>query len=220
MLNDYSGRESPPAVIPPIGRGRPRRSASKYRSSAPELVARAARGEPQALARLLEEQRGRIVALARFFTGRNEDAEDLAQDILLRMVLALPTLDCAETFDVWIYRLSRNRCVDHFRRRRLEAGWPSEPEPNVILWRDDVVPPDQALEASQSARRLRAAIRALPRVWRTAIVLRDLQDLPYEEVAARLRVPIGTVKSRINRGRARLAAALTGDVKRTSPARA
>jgi RNA polymerase sigma-70 factor (ECF subfamily) len=204
MLNEYSPAPTGPAVplptLVPV-------AAPRYRSSAPDLVARAARGEAQALARLVEEQRSRIVALARFFTGRVEDAEDLAHDILLRLVQALPTLGSTETFDVWVFRLSRNRCVDHFRRRRMEAGWPQQGEPESVMWRPETLPADEALEASE---RLRAAIHALPRVWRDAVVLRDLQGLAYEDVAGRLRVPIGTVKSRINRGRARLAAALSG----------
>jgi len=216
MLNEYSRPTPGPAVPLPTLAPSPR-----YRSSAPDLVARAARGEAQALARLVEEQRGRIVALARFFTGRVEDAEDLAHDILLRLVQALPRLGATETFDVWVYRLSRNRCVDHFRRRRMEAGWPPHGEPESVMWRAESVAADEALEASQTSDRLRAAIRALPAVWRQAVVLRDLQGLPYEDVAERLRVPIGTVKSRINRGRARLAAALSGEGLRTnSPRRA
>jgi RNA polymerase sigma-70 factor, ECF subfamily len=213
MLNEYSAARATAAVLPPPF-APPR--AQKYRSSAPDLVARAAGGESQALARLVEEQRPRIVALARFFTGRPDDAEDLAQDILLRLVQALPSLDAIGTFDVWIYRLSRNRCVDHFRRRRFEAGWSPHAEPTAVMWQCEVVPADASLEASQAADRLRRAIRALPRVWRSAIVLHDLQDLPYEEVAARLKVPVGTVKSRINRGRSRLAASLAGSGIRTS----
>jgi len=218
MLNEYSPAAAGAAVPLPTLAPSP---ASRYRSSAPDLVARAARGEAQALARLVEEQRGRIVALARFFTGRVEDAEDLAHDILLRLVQALPRLGATETFDVWVYRLSRNRCVDHFRRRRMEAGWPPHGEPESVMWRPESVPADEALEAAQASNRLRRAIRALPPVWREAVVLRDLQGLAYEDIAERLRVPTGTVKSRINRGRARLAAALSGqDLRTSSPPKA
>ena len=212
MLNEYSPVTEAPSVLPPALLP----TGPRYRSSTPDLVTRAARGETQALARLVEEQRARIVALARFFTGRMEDAEDLAQDILLRVVQALPRLDATETFDVWIYRLSRNRCIDHFRRRRMEAGWPQQGEPEVVMWRSPAVPADEALAASQAADRLRAAVRALPRIWRDALVLRDLEGLTYEVIAERLRVPIGTVKSRINRGRARLAVALSGENLRTN----
>jgi RNA polymerase sigma-70 factor, ECF subfamily len=209
MLSEYSARpqrEAPPPA--PAGAVAGRRVPT-YRSPSVDLVRGAMRGDPSAVSRLLEEQRGRIVALARFFTGRVDDAEDLAQDILIRLMQALPSLESAETFDVWVYRLSRNRCVDFFRRRRLEAGWPDS-EPAQVMWRSAAPPADTALAGNQSIDRLRTAIRALPPVWRSAVVLRDVQDLSYEEVARRLGVPVGTVKSRINRGRARLAAALTG----------
>lgn len=201
MLSEYSPAALAPPPVPLEPRGR------KYRSPTRDLVARAIAGDAPALSRLLEEQRPRIVSLARFFGGRDA-AEDLAQDILLRLMQALPTLESAETFDVWVYRLSRNRCVDLFRRRRLEAGWPEQAEPETVMWHAPTPSVEEAYEAGEDVRRLRAAIGALPRVWRSAIVLRDLQDLSYDEVAARLGVPIGTVKSRINRGRARLAAAL------------
>jgi RNA polymerase sigma-70 factor (ECF subfamily) len=88
-----------------------------------------------------------------------------------------------------------------------------------VLWRAEAIPADEALDASQALARLRAGIRALPRVWRDAVVLRDLEGLAYEDVAARLRVPVGTVKSRINRGRARLAAALSSEPLRTNSPR-
>jgi RNA polymerase sigma-70 factor (ECF subfamily) len=179
-------------------------AAVRHRRAAADLVSRASAGDRQAMSRLLDEQRPRIVGLTRFFTGRPEDAEDLAQDILLRLVEALPALESPETFDVWVYRLSRNRCVDFFRRRRFEAGWAEHAEPSAVMWRSAPDAIEEALATREQVARLRAAIRALPAVWRRAIVLRDLRDLSYEEVAARLRVPIGTVKSRINRGRARL----------------
>jgi RNA polymerase sigma-70 factor, ECF subfamily len=166
-------------------------------------------GDPAAISRLVEDQRARIVSLAAFFTGSLTDAEDLAHDILLRLLQALPRLESAGTFDVWVYRLSRNRCVDHFRRRRFEAPWPSDrPEPAAVLWSAPRDRPDIALESSDVVRRLRAALGTLPPAWRRAVVLRDLQELSYEEVAQRLRRPLGTVKSQISRGRARLAAAL------------
>lgn len=172
---------------------------------------RAIRGDVVALAGLLADQRPRIVSLAAFFTGSVADAEDLAQDILLRLVQALPRLASPDTFDVWVYRLSRNRSVDHFRRRRFEAPWPAtDLEPASVLWSSPAPRPDAALETSDGVRRLRRALRALPPTWRRAVALRDLEELSYEEVADRLGLPLGTVKSQISRGRSRLAAVLAG----------
>ncbi len=183
------------------------------RSTPLALVESARGGNAAALARLLELQRPRIVSLAAFFTGRAADAEDLAQDILLTLVRALPRLSSAATFDVWVYRLSRNRCVDHFRRRRFEAPWPDDgPEPRRTQWGAAPRRPDAAFEASETARCLRAALTRLPPAWRRAVVLRDLQELSYEEAAGRLGVPLGTIKSQVSRGRARLADVLHGTV--------
>ena len=78
------------------------------------------------------------------------------------------------------------------------------------MWHAAPAALDDTIATREAVERLRAAIRALPAVWRRAVVLRDLKELSYEEVADRLGVPIGTAKSRINRGRARLAAALAG----------
>jgi RNA polymerase sigma-70 factor, ECF subfamily len=75
-------------------------------------------GDMEMVATLLETQQQRILGLARFFTGNAADAEDLTQD-LIRVMQGLPDLERPETFDVWVYRTSRNRCIDHFRRRRL-----------------------------------------------------------------------------------------------------
>ena len=186
MLNKYTPRR-PPAT--------PR-----------ALVEGAIAGNEAALARLVEFQRPRIVSLAAFVTRRPGDAEDLAHDILLRLVQAVPRLTAPETFDVWVYRLSRNCCVDHFRRRRFEAPFPDAGrEPRRMLWASSPRQPDDEIEAGEARRRLRAALRHLPPAWRRAVVLRDLEELSYEEAAARLRVPIGTMKSRVSRGRERLA---------------
>jgi RNA polymerase sigma-70 factor (ECF subfamily) len=178
-------------------------------STSPELVARARAGDPDAVSHLLESQRRRIVGLARFFTRNAADAEDLAQDILIRLMQGLPGLDRPETFDVWVYRTSRNRCIDHFRRRKLEAPFPSAlDERSDPLWVSSPRGPDDSLEARETIERLRDALEMLPPAWRRAVVLRDLEELSYEEVADHLALPLGTVKSQINRGRARLAKAL------------
>jgi RNA polymerase sigma-70 factor (ECF subfamily) len=174
----------------------------------PGLVARAMAGEPDVMAALLEAQRHRIIGLARFFTGNAADAEDLAQDILIRVMQGLPGLERPETFDVWVYRTSRNRCIDHFRRRRMEAPLPVLDERSHPLWISGPRTPDESVQAGEVRARLRRALGTLPTAWRRAVVLRDLEELSYEEVAERLSLPLGTVKSQISRGRSRLAEAL------------
>jgi RNA polymerase sigma-70 factor, ECF subfamily len=165
-------------------------------------------GDAEVVAALLEAQRPRIVGLARFFTGSAADAEDLAQDVLIRVMQGLPDLERPETFDVWVYRTSRNRCIDHFRRRRLEAPLPALDERSHPLWASGPRTPDESVHAGEVRECLKRALETLPPAWRRAVVLRDLEELSYEEVAERLSLPLGTVKSQISRGRSRLAQAL------------
>jgi len=107
-----------------------------------------------------------------------------------------------------VYRTSRNRCIDHFRRRRFETSLPTLDERAHPLWAADLRPPDESVQAGEARARLRQALETLPPAWRQAIVLRDLEELSYEEVAERLCLPLGTVKSQISRGRSRLAQVL------------
>jgi len=165
-------------------------------------------GDAAVMATLLESQRQRVVGLARFFTGNAADAEDLAPDILIRVMQGLPHLERPEMFDVWVYRTSRNRCIDHFRRRRLEAPLPAPDECSHPMWVDGQRPPDDVVRQGEVRARLRRALETLPPAWRKAVVLRDLEELSYEEVAEQLDLPLGTVKSQISRGRSRLAEAL------------
>jgi len=181
---------------------------NSVQSTPAALVARAIAGDAEVLAALLESQRPRVVGLARFFTGSAADAEDLAHDILIRVMLGLRHLERPETFDVWVYRTSRNRCIDHFRRRRQEAPLPVLDESARPLWVAGCGTPDEALHAEEVRARLKRALDTLPPAWRRAIVLRDLEELSYDDVSERLSLPLGTVKSQISRGRTRLAQAL------------
>jgi RNA polymerase sigma-70 factor (ECF subfamily) len=140
------------------------------------------------------------------FVGRHEEAEDLAQDIFLKVFRSLGTFDRRANFQTWLISVSRNLCIDHYRsvrkeRESLDRGIdtdelaPVAPEPGPIA----------ALEQRDRVALLRQALAALPPALRTAVVMRDLQELSYQEIADRLALPEGTVKSRINRGRNELA---------------
>jgi RNA polymerase sigma-70 factor, ECF subfamily len=203
LLSNVSGSSARDTTRLPT----PRPTASREATPV-SLVARAMAGDAAVMATLLESQRQRVVGLARFFTGNAADAEDLAHDILIRVMQGLPHLERPETFDVWVYRTSRNRCIDHFRRRRLEAPLPALDERSHPLWVDGQRPPDDVVQQGEVRARLRRALETLPPAWRKAVVLRDLEELSYEEVAEQLDLPLGTVKSQISRGRSRLAAAL------------
>ena len=140
------------------------------------------------------------------FVGKHDEAEDLTQDIFLKIFKALATFDRRANFQTWIISISRNLCIDHYRSVRKERQ---------TIARDvdtgDLQPastdrgPYRAAEHQDLRALLRQALQTLPLTLRTAVVLRDLQELSYQEIADRLGLPEGTVKSRINRGRIELA---------------
>ena len=158
---------------------------------------------------LVEKHRRRVFNIAYKFTGRHDRAEDLSQEIFLRVFKNLRKFDPAADFSKWLSSVARNHCIDNYRSRRREqrtmvddglafdlAAAPSSTDPL------------RAIEASEAKELLRIGLAAIPEKLREAVVLRDLKGLAYEEMAVRLSLPVGTIKSRINRGREELARAL------------
>jgi RNA polymerase sigma-70 factor (ECF subfamily) len=147
-----------------------------------------------------------LYTVAYRLTGNHEDAQDLVQDVLLRVRRGLATYRPG-SMEGWLARITTNAFLDTVRARKRR---PSEALPDDA---DRVLPSspsaDEALDRSVLPDEVQAAIRDLPEDYRAALVLCDVVGLPYEEIAESLDVPIGTVRSRIHRGRARLREALT-----------
>jgi RNA polymerase sigma-70 factor (ECF subfamily) len=144
------------------------------------------------------------------FTGRADEAEELTQEIFLHLLSALRTFDASGSLPAWLQRVARNYAIDHYRRRRRERSMVvdgEESEELVAVARDTTVSndPHRALEEKDLAAFLRRVIDRLPSELGQAVILRDLQGMSYEEMASLLEIPLGTVKSRINRGRLELA---------------
>jgi RNA polymerase sigma-70 factor (ECF subfamily) len=172
-----------------------------------DLVAAARDGDRAALEELLRIHHDRIYALARRITGNDADAADATQEALLAIVRGLPRFDGRSSFSTWAYRVTSNACLDELRRRRrrpavalADAGRAELADPTVPL---ETTVPDRM--------RLDEALRRLPEDFRVAVVLRDVCDLDYAEIATVLDLPPGTVRSRIARGRAGLASLLGGN---------
>lgn len=177
-----------------------------------QLVARCLAGDSHAWEEVVRLHSRRIYNLCLRFTGRGEDAEDLAQDVFVRLYRNLasyrPEMGSLAT---WLTTLTRNLLIDHYRRAKpdrltdpLETT--NEDGESVAL---PLPAPGRAADAAVFGREVndlvqRALLRLSPEL-REAIILRDLQDMDYKEIAAVLRLPEGTVKSRINRGRLELA---------------
>jgi RNA polymerase sigma-70 factor (ECF subfamily) len=181
-----------------------------------ELVADAQAGDRDALDTLLRRHHDRIRALARRLCGNDADAADATQEALIAIVRGLGRFDQRAAFGTWAYRVATNACLDELRRRARRP----RPDPDALV----TTPAGGSDPGDVVAARIDvdAALATLPLEFRTAVVLRDLCALDYAEIAEVLDIPAGTVRSRIARGRAAIAAHLgnpaPGDERpRTSP---
>ncbi len=165
------------------------------------LAGRAAAGDRRALEELLERHADRVHALCRRVVVNREDALDATQEAMIAIARGIRRFDGRSAFTTWMYRVATNAALDELRRRRRR------PVPTDVL---DEPPTGTTGVADVVAARVDvdAALARLPEDFRVAVVLRDLCDLDYAEIAAVLGVPGGTVRSRIARGRAALLGAL------------
>lgn len=148
----------------------------------------------------------KVFNLAYKFVGKHDEAEDLTQDIFLKIFKALATFDRRANFQTWLISISRNLCIDHYRSVRKERETIArEVDASTLSPASRETGPLVALERRDLRELVRHALERLPLTLRTAVVLRDLQELSYQEIADQLGLPEGTVKSRINRGRIELA---------------
>jgi RNA polymerase sigma-70 factor (ECF subfamily) len=173
------------------------------------LVSRCLRGDEAAWEDLVRLHTRRVYALCFRFTGSTQEAQDLTQEVFLRVFRTVRTFRSAEgSFATWLSRVTRNLLIDHYRRTRQERITESIEEQLPVLEEEGgaaAVRPDQQVAGREASEILQATLQKLSPDLREAVILRDLQELEYREIAAVLRVPEGTVKSRINRGRAELA---------------
>lgn len=168
------------------------------------LVARANDGDRRALDTLLRSHYDRIYAVCRRITGSDADAADAAQEALIKIVRSLPGFDGRSAFSTWAYRIATNTSLDELRRRRRRPAVADRVDDDG---RDlELVDPDAGprVEAVVDRMAIDAALAQVPETFRVPLVLRDVGDLDYAEIADALDVPVGTVKSRIARGRAAL----------------
>jgi RNA polymerase sigma-70 factor, ECF subfamily len=187
--------------------------------AAQEAVARLVRqcivGDAQAWQQLVVSQHRRIYAICYRFTGSSSDAEDLTQDVFLKLYKNLSSFDLQKgSFQTWITTLTRNLLVDHFRRTRLDrasdsldASFDGEEDSPTLADRlaDPRPSQEQHVGSLELKARIQEALKQLSPELREAVILRDLEDMDYKEIAQVLRIPEGTVKSRISRGRGELA---------------
>lgn len=172
------------------------------------LVSRCLSGDETAWEELVRQHTRTVYALCYRFTGSSSEAQDLTQEVFLRVFRTLRSFRSAEgSFGTWLARLTRNLLIDHYRRTRQERVTDSIEEQLPVLEQEGAgtpARPDQALAGREASEILQGALQKLSPDLREAVILRDLQELEYREIADVLGVPEGTVKSRINRGRTEL----------------
>ena len=170
-----------------------------------KLIARASGGDPAAFNQLMAMHEKRMYAVALRMFANREDAQDCLQEAMLRVYRAIGSFKGQSSFSTWVYRITMNTCLDELRRKKnrpntsldnlLDQGWSPSDGGNA---------PERSAIQTETRQMLAGAIRELPEDMRSAIVLRDVQGYSYDEIAQMLDVNVGTIKSRISRGREKL----------------
>jgi RNA polymerase sigma-70 factor, ECF subfamily len=183
------------------------------------LVKRCIAGDSYAWEEIVRANNRRVYNICYRFTNSSDDAEDLAQEVFIKVYRTLASYDLEKgAFTTWLTTVTRNLLVDHFRRSKQDRMTdsidtnPQNDEDYPTLGdtiQDRSATPDETYAAKQKQKLVQEALQKLSPDLREAVILRDLQDMDYKEISAALKVPEGTVKSRINRGRTELARVLS-----------
>jgi len=184
-----------------------------------ELVRQAQAGERQAFNRLVLAYQDRIMTLCVRLLGDRQEAEEAAQDTFVRAYRSLAGFKSEALFGTWVYRIALNTCHNRQRswwrrltRKAVPVEDPDDPETDRPGRQvaDTSMMPDRDMEAGQTRAAIGQALSKLPKIHRELIVLRDMDDRPYEEIAEMLGVTLGTIKSRLARAREAMRAELEG----------
>lgn len=170
-----------------------------------KLIERAYGGDPSAFNRLMAQHENRMYAVALRMCANREDAQDCLQEAMLRVYRAIGSFKGQSTFSTWVYRITMNTCLDELRRKKnrqntsldnlVDMGWSPT---------DGGAGPEKQALMHEMREKMHGAIRELPDDMRAAVVLRDIQGFSYDEIAQMLEINVGTIKSRISRGREKL----------------
>ena len=189
-----------------------------------DLIAQVLAGDAEAFEPLVKEHQTNVYRLALRLLGNEADAADAAQDAFLKAYTSLSSFRGESRFSVWLYRLTNNVCIDALRRRRDALSLETEDdegETTALPLPDERWSPETLAERAEDIRAVRSALDALPDDCREILTLREIGGLSYEELAAALRLELGTVRSRLNRARKRLADELmkTGNYSAPGPSK-
>jgi len=170
------------------------------------VIERCLAGDQAAWEQVVRQHWRKVFNVAYKFVGKHDEAEDLTQEIFLKIFRSLHTFDRRANFQTWLISVSRNLCIDHYRSVRKERETiDRDVDAGDLSPVSREIGPYASLEHDDRRALLRRALDELPPALRSAVLLRDIRELSYQEIAEQLGLPEGTVKSRINRGRIELA---------------
>ncbi len=182
------------------------------------LLRKAQHGDPEAFEQLITPLEQLIWRICWHYTGNRESAEDCGQETMIRIWRSLDSYrgDCA--LESWVYRIAANCCMDYLRKKKRDKSVSMEPMQEQGFDPADPSPgTEEQVVAADEQKRLREAITMLPEDQREALIMTQLEKVPYEEAARLLGVSEGTIKSRVNRAKARLKEILSGERELSPP---
>ncbi len=178
------------------------------------LVARCKGNDLTAFDEIVERYQHKIYGYVKRLVGNETDAEDITQEVFLKALNSLHRFREESSLQTWLFRIATNLCRDAHRRRQREKGWLSlwrqadqqseTEEGGIVDPPDDRFNPEKLLLREELGAMLSEAMEQLPLAMREVFILHDVEQMPYEEIAQALGVPLGTVKSRLFHARARL----------------
>ena len=171
-----------------------------------DLINRFRKGDASAFGEIVRKYQDKIYNLCRHMLGNAEDAEDAAQNVFLKAYQALPKFQPDASLYTWLYRIATNTCIDFKKKPVFESlfGDSGEGEKLIHDQASDAPSPEKLYQSRQIGRALEGCLGILSPKLRAIIILKEIEELPYEEIAKTLEISMGTVKSRIARAREEL----------------
>lgn len=177
-----------------------------------ELIARLQKRDEAAFEELIRQYEKKVYTLCFRMCGNSEDAEEAAQDAFLALWRGIDRFRQESSLSTWIYRLATNACIDTLRRRKKQSGSVSLDDEELFVDAVDTSPqPQETVEHRETQKLLQEGLSALPEEYRKVLILREIEGLSYTEIAESASITLGTVKSRISRGRSLLRNFLSGN---------
>lgn len=177
-----------------------------------ELIARLQKRDEAAFEELIRQYEKKVYTLCFRMCGNSEDAEEAAQDAFLALWRGIDRFRQESSLSTWIYRLATNACIDTLRRRKKQSGSVSLDDEELFVDAVDTSPqPQETVEHREAQKLLQQGLSSLPEEYRKVLILREIEGLSYTEIAESASLELGTVKSRISRGRSLLRNFLSGN---------